>query len=165
MSSVAAPFVVSSTEARRLIAIQGGRVTDDSQWSKLIPPLIETLCGKISEASLWPKVSGPLMNLMESGDISAKDCSDMKWWIAYPVDETAEAPEGTELIELPALKCAKWTYTGPYSGLAEMWEASVNQLMDDGHLKMGKCMAEEYIDDPCKTPEDKLRTLIWIQIE
>lgn len=76
------------------------------------------------------------------------------------------APEGTELGELSQGRFAVATYTGHYDGLADAWAKVYGEMLSDaGHTpREGNCF-EMYLDDPTKTPPEKLRTEIWVPID
>jgi effector-binding domain-containing protein len=63
----------------------------------------------------------------------------------------------------PAGRVVHFVHTGPYSTLRASYGEMMSWLEKEG-LKLGVPTWEVYIDDPDRTPEDKLRTEVFVAL-
>lgn len=78
-------------------------------------------------------------------------------------DDAKKAAGDVKADVTPAGRVVHFVHIGPYATLRESYGVLMGWLEEEG-LKLGAPTWEVYIDDPDKTPEDKLRTEIFVAL-
>ncbi|MEE8105670.1 MAG: GyrI-like domain-containing protein [Planctomycetota bacterium] len=79
--------------------------------------------------------------------------------VALPVSEPAPGSGRIEASELPGGRAVVATHVGPYATLKDSWIAVTAWMKEQG-LEGTAAPWEQYLDDPCTTAPESLRTLI-----
>ncbi len=73
-------------------------------------------------------------------------------------------PKGAKITQLPGGRAAKPVHIGDYDKLGEVYRGLERWLRAHGH-KAGEGPWEAYVDDPEKTPRDRVRTEVFWPIK
>lgn len=78
-------------------------------------------------------------------------------------DDAKKASGNVKADMTPAGRVVNFTHLGPYSKLSESYGKLMGWLQDEG-LALGAPTWEVYVNDPDTTPEDELRTDIYVSL-
>lgn len=78
-------------------------------------------------------------------------------------ESSASFAEALTRLTLPEGRYARWVYIGPYSGLPDAWRDGIRSMITLGLTPEGVCY-EEYLNDPCNTPAEALKTILFQQV-
>jgi len=114
--------------------------------------------------NVMPELMGTVQSWAATVPHGASVCisamtDDGKLKIAPGVEVDAgsvEPPDGFDLVTRPAGRSAVHLYVGPYEGLADVYRALYEQLMQDGHTEKGEPIEIYEKHDP--VPETRI---IW----
>lgn len=116
-----------------------------AELPKVIPPAIDELFGTLAAQGIRP--AGPLFNNFLTTDPGA-----FEFEVGVPV-EAAVTPSGRVVPgHLPAVRAAKTTYVGPYSGLHQAWREFGERARSPGH-KPAPGIREYYVYGPESNPD------------
>lgn len=78
-----------------------------------------------------------------------------------PADYTTDDPR-VHIVDLPPKEFAVYTHIGPYEQLGEAWGKFAGEWFPASGREMeGSVCFELYVDDPCTTSPEKLRTELY----
>jgi len=77
-----------------------------------------------------------------------------------PFTGSLTPPAGAKLSQLPGGEAAKTVHIGDYATLSEEYRRLEKWMTDQG-LRPGEGPWEAYVDDPDKTPHDKVKTEVY----
>lgn len=87
------------------------------------------------------------------------DMQNLDMGIGFAVSKPLPGKGEIQAGEIPAGKYATCLYTGPYSRIAEAYEALSKWLREQGQ-EVTDVAYEMYLDDPSRTAPDRLRTVV-----
>lgn len=92
-----------------------------------------------------------------------QDMNDMQIEIGIPVGMYVRNTDELFLSEIPEGDYLSTIYTGPYSGLKEVYGAMTNFAVENGYEVKG-AVYESYLNDPSNTKEEALMTEILFRL-
>lgn len=124
----------------------------------------QSLFAIIGARGLFGKIGHGVMVCFD--DVSSTPVEDLRSYAAVTLTEPLDAPDGLERYDIPAGRAAVLTYTGPYSGLPEAWNAIYCDWLSASDEEMAdRPPYEVYLNDPTTTPPDQLVTEIVIPLK
>ena len=82
---------------------------------------------------------------------------------AVSADDAAKADGAVKAGTLPAGEVLHFTHVGPYAKLRDSY-GEMMKYLEEKNLTVGAPTWEIYVDDPQTTPEEKLRTEIYVTL-
>ena len=110
------------------------------------------IAGYLGELGAEP--AGPPFAMYNNEDMQALDVE-----IGFPVSGKIPGRDDIKASELPSGKVATYIYTGPYSGMEQVYTELMQWLKDNGYEMTGK-VYEMYLNDPAQTAPQDLQTQI-----
>jgi AraC family transcriptional regulator len=91
--------------------------------------------------------------------------SDLRADAGVTVSESARIPEGLTEVRIPAARMARATHVGGYEGLNESWKRLSGEWLEQSGQRLGDGVSYEiYLNTPMDTPQEKLRTELYIPL-
>lgn len=138
-------------EPQRALTIR--RTVPQSGLGAFFDEILPKLFGEIVGQGATP--AGPPFARYFNSDPAAFDTE-----AGVPFKGTVTASTGARVTTLPAGRAAKTVHFGSYETLSKVYRRIEEWCRDNGH-RVGEGPWESYVDDPEKTPHDKVRTEVY----
>lgn len=153
-----ADYEIVEAEARPYIYVTRTCPMQPDAISEAMGNAFQELMAFVQENGI--ALTGPLMSVYYTFD--PKEVT-FRAGAFVSADDAKKAEGGVQAAETPAAKVLTLTHVGPYRDLPKTYNAMMQYIGEQG-LTLGAPTWEVYVDDPDSTPEETLRTEIFVSL-
>ena len=151
-----ADYKVIDVEARPYLTVEKTCSNDPLEISKNLGEALYEVAGFMTENNI-PFASRPF-SLYRGFDPNA-----IRFESGFFISQEDMQKTGDRAAIMPAGKALHYTHVGSYTKLGETYQSMMNHIQQN-NLNLGQVTWEIYIDDPTTTPEEEVRTEIYIAL-
>jgi AraC family transcriptional regulator len=128
-----------------------------------IGPVFDKLVG-IAVVSGWFSLPEACTMLVTYDCPTTVPAAELRSDAAVVVGADSVLPVDVDELVIPAGRCIRGVYIGPYSGLPDAWVAFSDAVKMAGYMVEGSTAMEMYVSDPRSCPVDELRTELYLPL-